>query len=157
MSPAVQPIPDGYHSITPYLSLAGAAAALTFYQKAFGAREIYRLDMPGGRIGHAEIQIGNSRLMLADEFPDMPDALAKSPLSLQGSTFGICLYVENADATFACAVEAGATVKRPLADQFYGDRSGTVQDPFGHYWTIATHIENVSPEEMARRMAMQHP
>ncbi len=146
-------IPEGYHSITPYLSIKGATAALEFYKRAFDAAEIYRLDMPEGRIGHAEIQIGNSRIMLADEVPDMSDAIAKSPQSLGGTTFGLHIYVDDVDAQFQRAVEAGASAKRPVRDQFYGDRSGTIEDPFGHLWTIATHIEDVLTEEIGRRMA----
>ena len=153
MASNVKPIPDGYHTITPYLSIKGVAAALEFYKRAFGAKEIYRLGMPDGRIGHAELQIGNSRIMMADEMPEMPDAIAQSPKSLGGTTSGMCIYVADVDAQFHRAVEAGATVKRPVKDQFYGDRSGTVEDPFGHLWTIATHIEDVSMEEIGRRAA----
>lgn len=144
----VNPIPDGYHSLTPYLIIDGAAAALDFYREAFGAVELFRLPGPDGRLGHAEIQLGNSRVMLADEFPEMD---ARGPRTLGGSPVGLCLYVPDVDAVFARALAAGATVQRPLADQFYGDRSATVVDPFGHKWTIATHIEDVSPEEMERR------
>jgi PhnB protein len=146
-------IPDGYHTVTPYLSVQNAAQAIDFYKKALGAVEIYRMDMPGGKVGHAELQFGDSRIMLADEFPDMPEALARSPKSLGGTTFGINLYVENVDAQFERAIEAGATVKRPITNQFYGDRSGTLEDPFGHVWTISTHVEDVSPDEMKRRLA----
>ena len=152
MSPAVKPIPDGYHAVTPYLSITGAAAAIAFYKRAFGAEEIYRLEMPGGIIGHAEIQIGDSRIMLAEDMPNMPDAIARSPETLRGTTFGLCLYVKDVDARFEQAVAAGAIVKRPVTNQFYGDRSGTVLDPFGHVWTLATHVEDVSPDEMKRRM-----
>jgi len=148
----VKPIPDGYHTLNPYISVKGASKALEFYQKAFGAEVIYRLDMPDGRIGHAEIQIGNSRLMLADEMPEMPDVVVRSPASLGGTTFGLHCYVPDADAAFNRAVNAGAVVKRPVKDQFYGDRSGTVADPFGHLWTLSTHIEDVSFEEIRRRM-----
>ncbi len=146
----VKPIPDGYHSVTPYLITKGAAAAIDFYTVAFGAVEIMRLDMPGGKIGHAELQIGDSRVMLADECPEM-DALAPQSPGSAGVSF--CLYVEDADAVVARAVEAGATVRRELKDQFYGDRSAVLEDPFGHVWTVATHIEDVSPEEIDRRMA----
>jgi PhnB protein len=135
----------------------GAAEALAYYKKAFGAIEKVRMDMPGGKIGHAELQIGDSMIMLADEFPDMADAVARSPKGLGGTSFGINLYVEDSDATFKRAVEAGGKVKRPLTNQFYGDRSGTIEDPFGHVWTISTHIEDVSPEEMERRMAANRP
>jgi PhnB protein len=153
MSATVRPIPEGYHTVTPYLSIQGAGEALEFYRKAFGAEETVRMPMPDGKIGHAEIRIGNSIIMLADEFPGMPDAASKSPKSLGGTTFGICLYLADVDSAFKRAVEAGAKVKRPVADQFYGDRSGVLEDPFGHIWTIATHTEDVSPEEMKKRMA----
>jgi PhnB protein len=146
-------VPEGYHTLTAYISVKDGAAAIAFYKQAFGAEEIYRMDMPGGKLGHAELQIGDSRLMLADEMPDMPDAVARSPQSLGGTTFGFNVYVEDVDARFKRAVDAGAKVKRPVQDQFYGDRSGTVEDPFGHVWTLASHIEDVSPEEMKRRMA----
>jgi PhnB protein len=153
MASKVKPIPDGYHSVTPYLSIKGAAKAVAFYQQAFGAKELVRMDMPDGRIGHAELQIGDSRIMLADEMPEMPDAVAKSPASLRGTTVGLNIYLENVDAAFKRAVEAGGKVKRPVTDQFYGDRSGTLEDPFGHIWTLSTHVEDVSPEEMRKRMA----
>ena len=147
---AVKPIPDGYHSVTPYLIVKGAARALEFYQKALGAKELMRLPGPDGRVGHAEIKIGDSRIMLADECPEMS---ATSPQALGGTPVGLCLYVEDADAVFNRAVAAGAKVVRPVQDQFYGDRSGTLEDPFGHKWTIGTHKEDVSPEELQRRMA----
>ena len=153
MTAKVKPIPDGYHTVTPYLSIQGAGKALEFYKKAFGAEEMVLMPMPGGKIGHAEIRIGDSTVMLADEFPDMPDAVTKSPGTLGATTFGICLYVPEVDAAFKRAVDAGATVKRPVKDQFYGDRSGVIEDPFGHIWTIATHTEDVTPEEMKKRMA----
>jgi PhnB protein len=146
---AVKPIPDGYHSITPYLIVQGAAAAIDFYKKVFGATEVFRVPGPGGKVGHAELQFGDSRIMLADEHPEMG---AKAPGSFGGTPVGLMLYVADVDARFNRAVAAGATVNKPLADQFYGDRSGTVTDPFGHQWTIATHTEDVSPEEMDRRM-----
>ncbi len=146
---AVKPIPDGYHTVTPYLIVQGAAAAIEFYKKAFGATELFRMPAPGGKVGHAEILIGNSRIMLADEFPEID---AKSPASFGGSPVGLLLYVQDVDALFQRAVSAGVKVKKPLADQFYGDRSATLTDPFGHQWTIATHKEDVSPEEMNRRM-----
>jgi PhnB protein len=145
---AVKPIPEGYHSVTPYLIVKDAARALEFYKKAFGAKETMRMAGPGGKIGHAEIRIGNSAVMLADEFPQMG---ASSPQTLGGSPVGLMIYVEDVDSRFNQAVAAGATVERPLKDQFYGDRSGTLVDPFGHKWTIATHKEDVSPEEMQRR------
>jgi PhnB protein len=146
----VKPIPDGYHSITPYLIVKDAVDAIAFYQQAFDATEILRLDGPGGSVMHAELQVGDSRIMMADECPDM-NALA--PQSPGSSGVGLCLYVENVDEIVAQAIEAGAEIQRPLQDQFYGDRSATLQDPFGHVWTVATHIEDVSPEEMDRRMA----
>jgi PhnB protein len=149
----VKPIPTGYHAVTPYISVKGASAAIDFYQKAFGAEEIYRLPMPDGRVGHAELQIGDSRLMLADEMPEMPDAIAQSPRTLGGTTSGFCIYVADVDVQFERAIAAGGKVKRPVTNQFYGDRSGTLEDPFGHVWTIATHVEDVSPDEIKKRMA----
>ncbi len=146
----VKPVPDGYHTVTPYLYIRGASDALAFYAKAFGAKEIMRIPAPGGKIGHAEIEIGNSRLMMADEHPEMG---ARGPKSIGGTSFSIMLYVENADALFARAVAAGAEVKEPMQDKFYGDRSGTVMDPFGHVWHVSTHMEDVTPEELNRRMA----
>jgi len=145
----VKPIPDAYRGITPYLIVKDAAQTMTFYQSAFGAKEIMRFDQPDGRIGHAEMQIGEARFMLADEFPEMK---ILSPQTLGGSGTGLLLYVENVDAVFKQALAAGATVDRPVQDQFYGDRTATVVDPSGHKWTIATHIEDVSLEEMERRM-----
>lgn len=148
---AVKSIPDGYHAVTPYLIVDGAAEALEFYKKAFGAKEELRLDSPdGGKVGHAEILIGDSHVMLSDEHPEF-DAL--SPTTRGGTPVTLCLYCDNADETFARAVEAGATQVRPLQNQFYGDRSGTVQDPYGHIWTISTHIEDLSQEEIEKRMA----
>ena len=146
---AAKPIPDGYHSVTPYLAVAGAARAIEFYKQAFGATELMRLPAPGDTIGHAEIRIGDSVIMLADA-SDMSEF--KAPGALGGSSFGILLYVEDADAVFARAIAAGGTVARPMADQFYGDRSGTLRDPFGHVWTVATHTEDLSNEEITRRM-----
>ncbi len=143
-------IPDGYHTATPYLIVKDAARALEFYKQAFNAKEFYRLDMPDGRIGHAEFQIGNSRLMLADEFPEMN---ARSPETLGGTPVSLLLYVEDVDAFFKQALAAGGTEERPVKDEFYGDRAGTLRDPFGHRWTIATNKGEVSPEEMQRRMA----
>jgi PhnB protein len=145
---AVKAIPDGYHTATPYLIVKGAAEALDFYKKALGATEVMRMLGPNGCVGHAEIRIGNSALMLADENPAMN---ARSPKTLGGSPISIMLYVEDADARFNQAVAAGAKVIRPLADQFYGDRSGIVEDPFGHTWSISTHKEDVPPDEMQRR------
>jgi PhnB protein len=145
---AVKPIPDGYHTATPYLIVQGAARALEFYQRAFGATEVMRFAGPDGKVGHAEIKIGDSIIMVADEFPEMG---ARSPQSLGGTPVGILLYFEDVDARFNQAVAAGAKVERPVQDQFYGDRSGTLVDPFGHKWTIATHKEDVSLEEVHRR------
>ena len=146
----VKAIPDGYHSITPYLVIKGAAAAIDFYKQIFGATELVRMPQPDGRVGHAELKIGDSVVMMADEYPEMQIV---GPQTLGNSPVGLLLYVDDADATFAKAVAAGATVEKPMADQFYGDRSGTLKDPWGHKWTIATHKEDVSPEEMKKRMA----
>lgn len=147
---AVKPIPEGYHSVTPYLVVKGGARALEFYARAFGARELFRMDQPDGRVGHAEIQIGDSRIMLADEFPDMG---ARSPETVGGTPVGIMLYVEDVDETVARAVAAGAKVTRPVENKFYGDRMGELTDPFGHRWYLGTHVEDVSPEEIGRRAA----
>ena len=143
-------IPDGYHNATPYLIVDDAVAAIEFYKKAFGATELMRMPKPNGKIGHAEIKIGDSPIMLADEVPGMG---YRSPESLGGSPVSILLYVEDVDAVFNQAVAAGAKVQRPVADQFYGDRTGGVTDPFGHVWYVATHMEDVSPEEMRKRAA----
>jgi len=150
MASAVKPIPDQYRGATPYLSVKGAAKALEFYKKAFGATEVMRMAQPDGRIGHAEIKIGDALVMMADEFPEMG---FKSPQSLGGSPVTIHFYVEDVDAVFKRALSAGAEERRPVADQFYGDRSGQLVDPFGHVWSIATHKEDVSPEEMQKRAA----
>ncbi len=146
---AVKPIPDGYHSLTPYLSVAGAEAAIEFYKKAFGATELFRMNGPDGRIGHAEIKIGDSPLMLADENPAMG---MHAPQSGKRPPVGLLLYVEDVDAVVARAVSFGATIVRPVENQFYGDRSGGIIDPFGHAWHLSTHIEDVSHEEMDRRL-----
>ena len=146
----VKPIPEGYHSVTPYLCIKGAAAAIEFYKKAFGAKELVRMAAPGEKIGHAEIQIGDSHVMLADEFPEMGFL---SPQSVGGSPVMMHLYVEDVDATANKAVAAGAKVMKPVEDQFYGDRSGQFQDPFGHKWYVSTHKEDVSPEEIKARSA----
>lgn len=151
---SAKPIPEGYSTATPYLCIQGAVAALDFYKRAFGAKEIFRLEMPDGRLGHGEIEIGNSRIMLADEFPEMN---FRSPKAFGGSSVQILLYVEDVDAFAAKAVAAGLKTTRKIADQFYGDRSGCFEDPFGHTWTIATHREDVSLEEMKRRMANLKP
>jgi PhnB protein len=145
---AVKPIPEGYHAVTPYLIIQGASAAIDYYKKVFGATERMRMDAPGGMIGHAELTIGGSVIMLADEHPEMG---YRGPKAFGGSAVSLMLYVPNADDVFRRAVEAGAKPRRPVADQFYGDRLGVLEDPFGHVWTIATHVEDVSPEEMRRR------
>ncbi|HUA90566.1 MAG TPA: VOC family protein [Steroidobacteraceae bacterium] len=150
---SVEPIPDGYHSVTPYLIVDGAARAIDYYQRAFGATELLRMTDKGGRIGHAELRVGDSVVMMADAHPDMG---YRSPHSLGGTAVSILLYVADVDATFRRAIEAGGKLRREVADQFYGDRMGTFEDPFGHVWTIATHIEDVAPEELQRRMAAQH-
>jgi PhnB protein len=150
---AAKPVPEGYHTATPYLIIKGAGEAIEFYKKVFGATEVMRFPTPDGCIGHAEIKIGSSHLMMADEYPDMGYV---SPKTLGGTPVSILLYVENADATFDRAVNAGAKVELGMKDQFYGDRSGTVMDPFGHRWTIATHKEDMSVEEMQRRAAAMH-
>ena len=144
----VKPIPEGYHSVTPYLVVDDAEGAIDFYTRAFGAREKFRMPM-GDRIGHAELLIGDSHIMLADEFPDMGH---RGPKALGGSPVSIMLYVEDVDTTFKQALDAGATEKRPLENQFWGDRMGTLTDPFGHVWSLATTVEEVSPEEMQQRM-----
>ncbi|HSE30456.1 MAG TPA: VOC family protein [Pyrinomonadaceae bacterium] len=148
----VKPIPEGYHSVTPYLVINGAASAIDFYKKAFGATELFRMDH-GGKIGHAEIKIGDSPVMLADENPEMgysgPQAFGGTPVSLM-------IYVEDVDTTYKQAIASGAVELKPLQDQFYGDRSGTLKDPFGHIWTVATHKEDVTPEEMDKRLAKAH-
>ncbi len=150
MSKRVHHIPDGYHAVTPYLIVQGAAQALEFYQKAFGAKELFRMPRPDGKIAHAEIKVGDSHVMLADEVPGMN---VRGPHSLGGTSVQILLYVKDVDSTAAQAVAAGLKELRSIKDQFYGDRSGTFQDPFGHIWTIATHKEDVPGEEMARRAA----
>ena len=150
MAGKVKPMPDGFHVITPYLIVKGAAAAIEYYKKAFGATELMRLPQPDGRVGHAELKIGDSVFMLADEFPEMKIV---GPATLGNTSVGLLLHVENADAVFDKAVSLGAKVEKQMADQFYGDRTGTIEDPFGHKWTISHHVEDVSPEEMKRRMA----
>jgi len=145
----VQPIPEGYHSVTPYLIIRGGSDAIDFYTRAFGAHEIMRMPLPDGRLGHAEIKIGDSIVMLADEAPERNIV---SPQSLGGVGVHFLIYVEDVDAQFAKALAFGAKELRPIVNQFYGDRSGTLEDPYGHQWTIATHVEDVSAEEMDRRM-----
>jgi PhnB protein len=144
----VKPIPEGYHSVTPYLVVDDAKAAIDFYTRAFGATEKFRMPM-GDRIGHAEIIIGDSHIMLADEFPDMGHL---GPKSRGGTTVSLLLYVEDVDSAFSKALDAGATEARPVENQFWGDRMGTLTDPFGHQWSLATHVEEVPPDEMQRRM-----
>lgn len=141
-------IPDGYRTATPYLIVKGAAEAIDFYKRAFGATELLRMADPQGRVGHAEIKIGDSVIMLADEHPAMG---YRGPRSLGGSSVSILLYLENVDGVFERAIKAGAKAQRAVADQFYGDRSGTLEDPFGHVWTVATHVEDVPAEELQRR------
>jgi len=145
----VKAIPKGYHTATPYLVMKGAAEAIEFYKKAFGAEELFRMPGPGGCVAHAEIKIGDSPIMLADENLQMGH---RGPHALGGTPVSIMLYVKDVDAVAAQAVAAGATVQRPVVDQFYGDRSGTFGDPFGHVWTIGTHIEDVPSEEMHKRL-----
>jgi PhnB protein len=147
---AVKPIPEGYPRVSPYLVVDGAQKAIEFYTTVLGFAERMRMPGPDGRIGHAELQLDDSVVMLADEFPEVG---AKAPSAYGGSPVSLTVYVEDVDATFERATESGATVVRPLENQFYGDRSATFDDPFGHRWTIHTHVEDVSPEEMARRAA----
>jgi PhnB protein len=149
MKAGPRPVPAGYHSITPYLIVKGANDAIEFYKKAFGAIELFRMGGPGGAVMHAEIKIGDSPVMMADEAPGMGYRAPDSPGGTPGS---ILIYTPGVDAMFERAVGAGGVVRKPVQDQFYGDRSGTLVDPFGHVWTIATHIEDVAPEEMERRM-----
>jgi PhnB protein len=144
----VKPVPAGYRTITPYLAVDDAARAIAFYAEAFGARERMRLDAPGGRIGHAEIEIGDSVIMLADPWPEAHFAAPRG----EDVSVTIHLYVDDADTAFARAIAAGAAAMRPLETMFYGDRTATVRDPFGHHWHLATHVEDVAPEEIKRRM-----
>jgi PhnB protein len=145
----VAPVPTGFHTATPYLTVRGASDSIEFYKKAFGAKEIMRMAAPGGALGHAEIRIGDSVVMLSDEFPNSP---TKAPSALGGTTGYVFLYVPDVDRTFAQAIAAGARVTMPLGDMFWGDRFGTVLDPFGHAWGLATHKEDVPPKEMEKRM-----
>lgn len=147
--PAIKHIPDGYHTVTAYLTVDDAARAIDFYREAFGASELFRLPM-GDMIGHAEIQIGDTRIMLSDEFAEMN---IRGPKARGGPTAAFMIYVEDADAAFARAIKAGAKQDRAVEDQFWGDRMGSVFDPFGHKWSFATHVEDVSPDDMERRMA----
>ena len=153
---AVKSVPEGYPSLSPYLIVRDGAAAIQFYQKVFGATLRMKLDAPGGRVGHAELEIGNSLVMLADEHPEMG---ALAPTTIGGTPVGLHLYLEDVDAVAKKAIAAGATLKRPVESQFYGDRLGSIIDPFGHLWHISTHVEDVSPEEIGRRaaaMAKEH-
>jgi len=145
----VKPIPDGYPQVIPYLMVDGAAKAIDFYTSVFGAKERMRMPGPGGSIGHAELEIGDSVVMLADEFPDMG---AVGPKTVGGTPVSIAVYVNDVDATFKKAIDGGAKELRPVEDQFYGDRAGQLEDPFGHKWSVMTHIEDVPPEEMAKRV-----
>ncbi len=146
----VNPIPEGYPRVTPYLCVDGAKAAMEFYMHVLGATERMYMPAPDGKIGHAELQVGDSVIMLSDEFPDMG---VMSPRSVGGSPVALSVYVEDVDAVFDRAIQAGATALRPVENQFYGDRSGQFEDPFGHRWNVASHVEDVSPEEMEKRVA----
>lgn len=146
----VDPIPEGYPRVTPYLVVDGAAAAIDFYTSVLGATERMRMGGPDGKVGHAEIELGDSVVMLADEHPEVD---ARGPKSVGGTPVSLHVYVEDADGVFERAIEAGAKTLRPVEDQFYGDRLGSFEDPFGHQWNVATHVEDVSPEEMSKRMA----
>jgi PhnB protein len=145
---ATKPIPEGYNTITPYLAVDDAAQAIEYYKQAFGANERVRMDAPGGKIGHAELEIGDSLVMLADPFPQ---ASTKPPKELGGTTGSVFMYVEDVDAVVKQAVDTGATITMEVSDQFWGDRFGTITDPFGHVWSIATHVEDLTPEEIAER------
>lgn len=146
----VKPIPEGYPQVTPYLCVDGAADAINFYCKVLGASERMRMPMPGGKIGHAELELGNSVIMLSDEAPEMG---IRSPKAIGGTPVTLSVYVEDVDFVFEQALEAGATSLRGVEDQFYGDRSGQFEDPFGHRWSVATHVEDVPADEMERRAA----
>jgi PhnB protein len=148
MKTQVKPIPEGYHTVTPYLTVKDGARAIEFYKNAFGAKELFRMAGPDGKIGHAEIQIGDSRIMLGSESPQM---VSHSPETLKGTPVGIFLYLEDVDASFKRAVGAGAKELQPPQDMFWGDRYGKLIDPFGHQWHLATHKEDVTPEEMSKR------
>jgi PhnB protein len=143
---ATKPIPEGYHTVSPYLAVDDAARAIEYYATAFGAKEVVRMDAPGGKIGHAELEIGDSRIMLSDPFPQ---ASTRPPKELGGTSASVFMYVEDVDAVVKQAVDAGATVTMEVADQFWGDRFGVVADPFGHVWSIATHVKDPTPEEIA--------
>jgi PhnB protein len=147
-----KPIPDGYHALTPHLSCRDAAKAIAFYTQALGAKEIYRLPMPGGKVAHAELRIGDSTMMIADEMPEWGNKSAKT---VGASPIGLCFYTDNVEAVADKFCKAGGKVVRPIELQFYGDRSGQFEDPEGYKWTLAQHVEDVSPEEMQKRMARQ--
>lgn len=147
---AVNPIPDGYPRVTPYLTIDGAAAAIDFYTEVFGAKERMRMPAPDGRVGHAELELGGSVIMLADEYPEMD---VRGPKSVGGTPVTLHVYVEDVDKVFERAVESGAKALRAVENQFYGDRSGQLEDPFGHRWNLASHVEDVPPDEMEKRMA----
>jgi len=146
----VKPIPDGYHNLTPYLIVDGAAKAIDFYKKVFGATEKMRMPAPGGKVGHAELTLGDSMIMLADELPEMDH---RGPHAYKGAAVSLMVYVQDVDATVKTALASGAKVIRPVENQFYGDRMGTIEDPFGHQWYVATHVEDVPQEELAKRAA----
>jgi PhnB protein len=148
MTTKVKPIPEGYHTITPYLIVKDGPRAIEFYKKAFGAQELFRMAGPDGKIAHAELQIGNSRFMLGTEAPEMG---SRSPETLKGTPVGLFLYLEDVDTAYKRAVDAGAKAQQPPQDMFWGDRYGKVADPFGHEWQLATHKEDVTPEEMGKR------
>ena len=145
---AAKPIPEGYHTVSPYLAVDDAVRAIEFYVQAFGAKELVRMEAPGGKVGHAELELGDSRIMLSDPFPQ---ASTQPPKQLGGTSASVFMYVADVDAVVKQAVDAGATVTMEVANQFWGDRFGTITDPFGHVWSIATHVEDVPPEEMAER------
>jgi PhnB protein len=153
MKEHVKPIPKGYHSVTPYLVVENGAKALEFYKNAFGAKEMFRMDGPGGKIAHAEIQIGDSRVMLADESSEMN---SRAPGSIGGTPVSLMIYTENVDTVFKAALKAGGIQTRAVEDMFYGDRSGSLTDPFGHQWHIATHKEDLTPEEIQHRAMAAH-
>jgi PhnB protein len=143
-----KPVPEGYHTVTPYLAVEDAAEAIEYYKKAFGAKERVRMEAPGGKIGHAELEIGDALIMLSDPFPQ---ATTKPPKQLGGTSASVFLYVEDVDSVVQDAIDAGATITMPIENQFWGDRFGSITDPFGHLWSIATHVEDVPPDEMAER------
>jgi len=146
----VKPIPEGYHNVTPYLIVDGAAKAIDFYKKVFGAAEKMRMPAPGGKVGHAELTLGDSMIMLADEHPEMDH---RGPHAYKGAAVNLMVYVQDVDATVKTALASGAKTIRPVENQFYGDRMGTIEDPFGHQWHVATHVEDVPQEELAKRAA----